>query len=222
MMMKNIFVQRVLAGSILVGTVVGLTGCFPVVMGGAVMGGMVATDRRTSGAVLEDQGIELRAKSRISENVGERVHVNVVSYNRQVLLTGEVPTAQDKQLVEQIVSRVDNVTNIVNDLAVMGNSSLGQRSSDTLVTGRAKAALIDSKDLFANAFKIVTERGTTYMMGRVTQREAKRGTEVVSSVPGVQKVVRLLEIISEDELARMMPQPPKDADEKPNKSKSVY
>ena len=212
--MKTFFVQRTLAAALLLATVGSLTACFPVVMGGAVMGGMVATDRRTSGSVLEDQGIELRAKSRISENVGERAHVNVVSYNRQVLLIGEVPNAQDKQLVEKIVSQVDNVTNIVNDLAIMGNSNLGQRSSDTLVTGRVKAALVDSKDLFANAFKIVTERGTTYMMGRVTQREAKRGTEVVSAVPGVQKVVRLLEIISEDELARMLPQPPKDAADK--------
>ena len=212
--MKTFFVRRTLAAVLLLATVGSLTACFPVVMGGAVMGGMVATDRRTSGTVLEDQGIELRAKSRISENVGERAHVNVVSYNRQVLLIGEVPNAQDKQLVEKIVSQVDNVTNIVNDLAIMGNSTLGQRSSDTLVTGRVKAALVDSKDLFANAFKIVTERGTTYMMGRVTQREAKRGTEVVSAVPGVQKVVRLLEIISEDELARMLPQPPKDAADK--------
>jgi osmotically-inducible protein OsmY len=167
-----------------------------------MMGGMVATDRRTAGAVVEDQGIELRAKGRIRENVGDRVHVNVVSYNRQVLLTGEVPSAQDKQLVEQIVSRVDNVSNIVNDLAVMGNSTLTQRSSDALVTGRVKAALVDSKDLFANSFKIVTERGSTYVMGRVTPR-----TEVISAVPGVQRVVRLLETITEDELARQMPQP---------------
>ena len=184
-----------------------LTACFPVIMGGAVMGGMMATDRRTAGAVVEDQGIELRAQSRIRENVGDRVHVNVVSYNRQVLLTGEVPSAQDKQLVEQIVSRVDNVSNIVNDLAVLGKSTLAQRSSDALVTGRVKAALLDSKDLFANAFKITTERGSTYVMGRVTQRESKRATEVISAVPGVQRVVRLLEIITEDELARQLPQP---------------
>ena len=169
---------------------------------------MVATDRRTSGSVVEDEGIEQRAASRIRENLGERVHVNVTSYNRQVLLTGEVPTAQDKQLVEQIVARVDNVRNIVNELGVMGNASLTQRSSDSLVTGRVKAALVDAKDLFANAFKIVTERGTTYVMGRVTEREAKRATEVISSTSGVQRVVRILDIISEDELARLQPAPP--------------
>jgi osmotically-inducible protein OsmY len=103
---------------------------------------------------------------------------------------------------------VDNVRNIVNEIAVMGNSTLTQRSSDALVTGRVKAALVDSKDLFANAFKIVTERGTTYVMGRVTEREAKRATTVISSTSGVQRVVRILDIISEEELARMLPPPP--------------
>ena len=187
-----------------------LTACVPLVVGGAVAGGsLVATDRRTSGAQLEDEGIELRASSRIRSNVGDRAHVNLTSYNRQVLLTGEVPNEQDKQLVEQIVSRVENVNSVVNELAVMGNSSLTQRSSDVLVTGRVKAMLVDARDLHSNAFKVVTERGTTYLMGRVTQREADRATEVVRATPSVQKVIRIFEIISEDELARMLPAPDK-------------
>ncbi len=187
-----------------------LTACVPLVLGGAAAGGsLVATDRRTSGAQLEDEGIELRASSRLRTALGERAHVNLTSYNRQVLLTGEVPNAQDKQLVEQIVSRVENVSSVVNELAVMGNSSLTDRSSDALVTGRVKAMMIDAPDLFANSFKVVTERGTTYLMGRVTQREADRGTAVVRSTPGVQKVVRILDIISEEELARMLPAPTK-------------
>ena len=187
-----------------------LTGCVPLVIGGAAAGGsLVATDRRTSGALLEDEGIELRGASRIRGNLGDRAHVNLTSYNRQVLLTGEVPTAQDKELVEQTVSRVENVVSVVNELAVIGNSSLAQRSSDVLVTGRVKAMLIDAPDLFANSFKVVTERGTTFLMGRVTQREAERGTNVVRTTPGVQKVVRIFEIISEDELARMLPAPTK-------------
>ncbi|OYQ42592.1 transporter [Rhodoferax sp. TH121] len=199
--------KRLTLVAALAGTLVSLTACFPLLVGGAVGGALVATDRRTSGSVVEDEGIEQRAASRLRENLGDRVHVNVTSYNRQVLLTGEVPTVQDKQLVEQIVSRVDNVRNIVNELGVMGNASLTQRTSDSLVTGRVKAALVDAKDLFANAFKIVTERGTTYVMGRVTEREAKRATDVISSTSGVQRVVRILEIISEDELARLQPQP---------------
>ena len=201
-------IRRATLGLVLAGSVFSLSACFPLVMGGAVVGGLVATDRRTSGAVVEDEGIELKAANRVRESLGDRAHVNITSYNRQVLLTGEVPSAQDKQLVEQVVSGVENVRNIVNELAVLGNSTLTQRSSDTLVTGRVKAALIDAKDLFANSFKISTERGTTYMMGRVTEREAKRATEIIRGTSGVQRVVRVLEIISEDELANMLPKPP--------------
>lgn len=193
------------------GTLGALTACFPLVMGGAVVTGIVATDRRTAGTVVEDEGIELRAASRIRENLGERGHVNVTSYNRQVLLTGEVASAQDKQLVEQIVGGVDAVRHVVNEIGVMGNSTLTQRSSDSLVTGRVKAGLVDAKDLFTNAFKITTERGTVYVMGRVTARESARATDIISGTTGVQRVVRILEIISEDELARLSSAPPKDA-----------
>jgi len=186
----------------------GLTACVPLVLGGAVATGtMVATDRRTSGTVLEDNGIEVKANSRIASNLGERVHVNVTSYNRQVLLTGEVPSEQDKQLAEKVVSGVENVRSIVNELAVMGNATLTQRASDTLVSSRVKANLVDAKDLISNAFKITTERGTVYAMGRVTQREANRATEVITRTDGVQRLVRIFEIISEDELARSLPTP---------------
>jgi osmotically-inducible protein OsmY len=180
-----------------------LSACAPMVLGGALVGGMMASDRRTSGSQVEDEGIELRASSRIRDNLGERVHVNVTSYNRQVLLTGEVPSPQDKQLAEQVVARVENVRSIVNELDVLGNSSLTQRASDALVTGKVKASLLDAKDLFSNAFKVVTERGVVYLMGRVTQREATRVTDIARGTGGVQKVVRVLEIISEDELKNM-------------------
>ena len=183
----------------------GLGACAPILLGGAVVGALMATDRRTAGTLIEDEGIELRAASGIRENLGERAHVNVTSYNRQVLLTGEAPSAQDKQLVEQVVSKVQNVRAIVNEIGILGSTTLTQRSSDTLVTGRVKAGMVDAKDLFANAFKVVTERGTTYLMGRVTQREAERATEIARSTPGVQKVVRVLEIISEEELQGMLP-----------------
>ena len=185
-----------------------LTACVPLVLAGAAGGGaLVATDRRTSGTQLEDEGIELRASSRLRGEVGERSHVNLTSYSRQVLLTGEAANAADRQLIEQIVSRVENVNSIVNDIAVMGNSSLTQRSSDTLITGRVKAMLIDASDLQANSIKVVTERGTTYLMGRLTQREADRATAVVRGTPGVQKVVRILEIITPEELVRIQPTP---------------
>jgi osmotically-inducible protein OsmY len=187
------------------GLATALTGCFPLVAGGAAIGTLVAVDRRTSGAQLEDEGIELRASARLRDAMGERSHVNVTSYNRQALLTGEVPSDKDKQAAEQVVSRVENVKSVVNDLAVMGNSTLAQRSSDTLVTGRVRASLVDDKELYAGAFRVVTERGTTYLMGRVTQREADHATTIARSVPGVQRVVRLFEVITDDELRQIAP-----------------
>lgn len=181
-----------------------LSACAPILLGSALVGGgLVASDRRTSGTQLEDEGIELRSSSRLRDAMDDRAHVNITSYNRQVLITGEAPTEQDKQKIGDLISRVENVRSVVNELGVMGNSTLTQRSSDSLVTARTKAALVDARDLYANAFKVVTERGTTYLMGRVTQREATRATEVVRSVSGVQRLVRSLEIISEDELQRI-------------------
>ncbi len=186
----------------------GLSACAPLVIGGgAMVGTLMVLDRRTAGAQVEDEGIELRAASRIRETLGDRVHVNVTSYNRQVLLTGEVATAEDGQKVEQIVRSVENVLSVVNDLGVMPPSSLTQRSNDTFITGKVRASLVDAKDLTASAFKVVTERNVVYLMGRVTQREAKRSAEIARGVNGVRKVVRVFEVISEDELARQLAQP---------------
>jgi osmotically-inducible protein OsmY len=193
-----------LAAAVLAGA---LSGCAPLIVGGAAVGAMVTFDRRTSGAQLEDETIELRAASRLRDALGDRAHVNVASYNRQVLLTGEVPNEQAKQTAEQAVSRVDNVKGVVNELAVMANTSLTQRSNDTLVTGKVKASLVDTRDLYVGAFKVVTERGTVYLMGRVTQREADRATQMTRTISGVQKVVRVFETISDQELQRLSVQP---------------
>ena len=180
----------------------------PLLVGGAMVGGtLVAVDRRTSGAQLDDEAIELRAANQIRSNLGTRVRVSVTSYNRQVLLTGEVPNLQDKQRVEQVVKAVDSVASVVNELAVLNSPSLMDRSADTLLTGRIKAMLLDASDLQSNAFKVVTERNVVYLMGRVTQREADRATEAVRATSGVQKVVRMLEIITEQELERLGTQP---------------
>jgi osmotically-inducible protein OsmY len=186
----------------------GLSACAPLVVGGAVMGGMMATDRRTTGMQVEDEGIELRAVNRIRETLGDRAHVNVTSFNRQVLLTGEVPTAQDRATVDQIVAGVNNVRSVVNDLAVMPSTSLGQRSNDVLITGKVRASFVDAKDVFASAYKVVTERNVVYLMGLVTPREATRATEIARGVGGVSKVVRVFEMITEDDLRRASTQPP--------------
>lgn len=183
-----------------------LTACIPLVIGGAAAGGaLVATDRRTSGAQLEDEGIELRANARIRSSVGDSTHVNVTSYNRQALITGEAPDEQQKLLVGQIVKGVDNVGSVVNEMTIGFVSSLSRRSQDALISGRIKASILDSKDLFLNAFKVFTENGTVYLMGRVTQREADRVTTIARSTSGVSKVIRVFEIVTEDELVRGLP-----------------
>ena len=122
-------------------------------------------------------------------------------------MTGEVPTAEDKKLAEQTMARVENVRGIVNELGVMPVSTLTQRSSDTLISGRVKAGLVDDRRLVANTFKVATERATVYLMGRVTQDEATRATTIARSVSGVQKVVRIFEYISDEELRRTLPKP---------------
>lgn len=179
-----------------------LSACAPLVLGGAAMTAMVAVDRRTSGAQVEDETIELKGATRLRE-LGDRAHVNVTSYNRQVLITGEVPSDQARRQAEQVIARIDNVKGIVNELAVLPPSTLGQRSADTLVTAKVKASFVDEKNLYVGAFKVVTERGVVYLMGRVTQREADLATQLTRTVPGVQRVVRIFEIISEEELRRI-------------------
>jgi osmotically-inducible protein OsmY len=181
-----------------------LSGCAPLMLGSAVGGAFVVTDRRTSGTQLEDQGIEIKASNRIREALGSAGHINVTSYNRVVLITGEVSTEADKLTVEQVVARTENVRSVVNELALAGTSSFGSRSSDVLV----QATFVDARDLQANAFKVVVERGEVYLMGMVTEREASRAGELAASVSGVQKVIKVLHIISEDELARKTPSAP--------------
>jgi osmotically-inducible protein OsmY len=184
-------------------------GCAPLLVGGAVLGGtLMATDRRTSGAQVEDQAIELKAMNRIRDVIGDRGHVSTTSYNRVVLITGEVQSEADKAAVEQAVQRVENVKSTVNEVEVMGASSLTSRSNDAILSSKVKASFVDAKDLSANAFKVSTERGVVYLMGRVTEREANRATELARGVSGVQKVVRLFEIITEQELADLAPRAP--------------
>ncbi|MGY8904363.1 MAG: BON domain-containing protein [Burkholderiales bacterium] len=188
-----------------------LSGC-AVVLGGAVLtGGLVATDRRTSGTQLEDEGLELRGASRLSQALGERGHINLSAYNRQVLMTGEVPTEADKQLAEQTLAKVENVRAVVNELAVLGNSSVAARGNDVFISGKVRAGFVDAKELSANAFRVVTERSTVYLMGLVTQREADKATEIARSTSGVQRVVRIFETISEQDLQRIAGQSGKPA-----------
>ena len=168
-------------------------------------GGLVITDRRTSGTQLEDQSIELKSGGRLREAVADRGNVSVTSYNRVVLITGEVQTEADRVAAEKAIARIENVRGTVNELAVMGNSALTSRSNDAILTSKIKASFIDAADLQANAVKVVVERGIAYLMGRVTEREANRATELSRGVGGVLKVIRVFELVSEAELAALQP-----------------
>jgi len=202
---------RALAAALALATLSGvLSGCAaPVVVGAAIGSGvLMAADRRTSGAQVEDEGIELKAAGRIHDTLGTRVRVSVTSYNRQVLLTGEVPNEADHQRVQQLVAGLDNVRSVVNELGIVNSPTLTERASDTLITGRVKAGFVDSSELSANHIKVVTERGTTYLLGLVSDREARIATEIARTTDGVRRVVSLFEILGDAELRRVNPPPP--------------
>jgi osmotically-inducible protein OsmY len=192
---------RALMASLAISGVLG--GCVAAVGGAMVGGTMMAVDRRTTGNQLDDQTIDIRASNAITATMGDRAHVNASSYNRVVLLTGEVPTDADRGKVEAAVAKVENVRAVVNELAVMPNSSFSQQSNDTLITGKVKAAFVDAKELQVASMKVITERGIVYLMGRVTEAEANVAGNVARSVSGVQKVVKVFEIISPAELAEL-------------------
>ena len=195
--------QTVVYGAVLLASLASLSACAPLIVGGAVMTSVMVTDRRTTGTQVEDESIEIKVASAVRQDLGDRVHLNVTSFNRQVLLSGEVRTAADKERAEKLASSQENVNAVVNDLVVMPVSSLTQRSKDIVITGRIKAAFVDAKDLQVNAVKVVTERGIVYLMGRVTAREAKRATDIARGMSGVAKVVRVFEEIPEQELQRL-------------------
>ncbi len=196
--------RRPLATILMCGMLAGaLQGCLGLAVGGTVVGTLAATDRRTLGAQTEDRSIMIKGDSRIAKLVGDAGHVNVNGFNRRVLLTGEVRDEQMKSAAEREAAAIEGVVSVVNELEVAGVSSLTSRSNDALITGKVKASFVDAKDLFANSFKVVTERGNVYLMGRVTEREAARGAQVAAGVPGVRKVIKVFEYISEEDLKKM-------------------
>jgi osmotically-inducible protein OsmY len=183
-----------------------LSGCAPLVLGGAAGTVLVASDRRTAGTQLEDETIELRSQSNIRDQLGTRVRASVTSYNRVALITGEVSNAADKQAVERIVAGVQNVRSVVNELVVQSTPSLWDRSNDAIITGKVKAAFIDTK-VPVLAVKVTTERGVVYLLGRVTAEEATRATDAARTISGVQRVVRLFDVISQQEADRLQAAP---------------
>jgi osmotically-inducible protein OsmY len=176
-----------------------LAGCFGAAAVGVGAGALVLTDRRISEAYITDQGIELRASNRIDEKYRDKVHVNVTSFNRMLLLTGEAPSPEIKADIEKLASGVPGVKSISNELAIAGPSSLGGRSNDTYITSKVKARFVDTGKFSANHVKVVTEAGVVFLLGIVTQTEANDAVEIARTTGGVQKVVRVFEIISDEQ-----------------------
>ncbi len=213
--MKPVFVtalrQPLLALALGTVFVCSLQGCVPLVVGATAVGAMSAVDRRTLGTQTDDKSIEIKGEGRANKITGDKGRVAVTSYNRLVLLTGEVKDDKMKAEVEQQIATLPGVKSIENDLVVAPVSSVNARSSDLLITSKVKAAIIDTKDLYLSAFKIHTDRGVVYLMGRVTQREARLGAEVARNAAGnIKKVVKLFEYISEDDLLELQPKPATD------------
>lgn len=201
-------VQRPLVMSVLCGALLAsLSGCVALVAGGAISGTLAASDRRTFGAQTEDQSIQVKSTIRLNNTIGDAGHINVNSFNRRVLLTGEVPDEAAKATAEREVRAVEGVISVINELEVAGLASYTSRSSDALITTKVKASLVDTKDISANSYQVVTERGAVYLQGRVTQREGQVGADVARGVSGVTKVVKVFEYITDEEWKSYQPKP---------------
>jgi len=170
-----------------------LQGCVEMAVVGAGAAVMSAADRRATGAQVDDEGIELRSTNRVSERFGDKVHVNITSYNRSVLITGEVPDAGTRSEIEKIVSDTPNVRSVTNDLQVAAGTSLSSRANDATITGKVKARFVDANQFNAFHVKVVTENSAVYLMGIVTDAEAAAATEVARTTGGVRKVVKVFE-----------------------------
>lgn len=195
--------RRLLLGLAAAGTLPLLQGCFPVVATGVGAGAAMVADRRTSGAYVEDESIEWKVASRIRERFGDTVHINVTSYNRNVLLTGEAPNEAVRSQLDGVVAGVENVRGVINEVAVGPNSTLTARGNDTLITSNVKARFLDAGRFSAHNIKVVTEANVVFLLGIVTRAEADAAAEIARTSKGVSKVVRVFEYISDEEARRL-------------------
>lgn len=197
-------IRKTLAWTALaIGTLTAAQGCIPVIVGGTGAAVAMATDRRSSGAYVEDEGIEWKASNRINERLGDKVHVNATSFNRKLLLTGEAFNEASREEAGRIAAAVENVKEVVNDLRIAPTSTLSARGNDSYISSKVKARFVDQKDFRIQQVKVTTEAGTVYLMGLVTEKEGNAATEVARTTNGVQKVVRVFEYISEEEARRL-------------------
>jgi len=196
-----------------------LQGCVPAVATGIGAGALMIVDRRNAETYLADEAIEIRSLNRISEKFGDKVHVNVTSYNMKVLLTGEAPDAGIKDELEKAIAGVTNVKGVINEVQVGGISSFSARSNDTYITSKVKARFIDANKFQANHVKVVTEAGVVYLLGLVTRKEGEDAVEIARTTAGVKKVVRVFEYIEFKDAQRLDNRPPEEATSKPAETK---
>ena len=191
--------RTLLVGAFAIAGITLLQGCVPVMFAGVGAGALMAADRRTTGAYVDDEAIEQKISALIGQNFGNTNHVNATSYNRNVLLTGEVQDENVKAEAQRLASTVKNVRAVVNELVVGPSSSLSSRTNDTAITTNVKAKFVNNKVFSINHVKIVTEAGIVFLLGIVTQAEADKAAEIASTSKGVRKVVRVFEYIGESE-----------------------
>lgn len=186
-----------------IGTLGALQGCIPVIVGGTGMAVAMVSDRRTSGTYVEDESIEWKAVKRIEERLGDKVHVNATAFNRKLLLTGEALNEASRDEAGRVAAAVENVKEVVNELRIAPTSTLSARSNDTYISSKVKARFVDQKDFRVQQVKVITEAGTVFLMGLVTEKEGQAATEITRTTSGVQKVVRVFEYISDEEARRL-------------------
>ena len=199
--------KRIATWTLLAALAPSLSGCFGAAVVGVGAGALLIADRRPAETYLTDEGIEVRANARINERFGDKVHVNVASFSRSALLTGEVPDAATRAEVEKVVSGVPNLKAISNELQIAGISSLGARSNDSYITSKVKARFVDANKFAVNHVKVITESGTVYLLGLVTRQEADAAVEIARTTGGVAKVVRVFEIVSDEKAHQLDNQP---------------
>ena len=189
-----------------------LAGCGVALIGaGGAAAYSTIEDRRSAGTRIEDEGIELRASNRIDQRYGFKVHVNVTSFNRSVLITGEVPDARTREEIEKIVAAVPNLRALTNELQIGAASPLSARTGDSLITSNVKARFLGGKGFNALHVKVVTEAGVVFLMGVVTDAEANAAADIARTTDGVRKVVKVFEYCQSGQaLCRPRPAPPAD------------
>ena len=201
----NKYIRPLAQATLCVALLSSLSGCVALAVGGVAGAVAANADRRTLGAQADDKSISVKADLRLPKITGPDVHINVNSFNRQVLLTGEVKDEAMKATVEREVKAIPGVISVANELTIAGPATYTARAGDSLITTKVKASLVDMKTISATSFKVVTERGVVYLMGRVTQREGQVAADVARGVAGVTKVVKIFEYITDEEMRALSP-----------------